>query len=151
MFESAEDARIPTPSTPSIEANGSDLVAIYVLLLDVGRRCAFREGNSGQRIHVGHDLPPRRLRQRRRDGSARLCNALRIDALVAPDGARRVGGVYWHVLGVPFESACGRKARHFETLQHRIERRLRARRLNSRGTAIFAWIRADARSNRRFS
>jgi hypothetical protein len=41
------DARIPTPSAPSIEANGSDLIAINVVLLDVGRRCAFREGNSG--------------------------------------------------------------------------------------------------------
>src|ERR1043166_6350637 len=106
-FGSAEDARIPTASTPSIEANGSDLLAIYIFLLDVGRGCAFREGNSGQRIHVGHDLPPRRLRQRRRDGSARLRNPLRIDALVAPYGARRVRWVYRHVLGVHFESACG--------------------------------------------
>jgi hypothetical protein len=53
--ESAEYARIPTSSAPSIEANSSDLVGIYILFLDVGRRCAFREGNSGQRIHVGHD------------------------------------------------------------------------------------------------
>jgi len=43
------------------------------------------------------------------------------------------------------------KARRTEALQHRIERRLRARRPHSRATAIFGWIRADARSNRRFS
>jgi hypothetical protein len=42
------DARIPTASTPSIEANGSDLLAIYILLLHVGRRCAFRAGNPNQ-------------------------------------------------------------------------------------------------------
>src|SRR6476660_251794 len=134
--ESAEDARIPTPSAPSIEANGSDLIAINVVLLDVGRRCAFREGNSGQRIHVGYDQPSRRLRQRRRDGSARLRNALRIDPLVASYGARRVGWIYWHVLGVHFKSACRREAHYFEDLQRRVERRLRARRLNSRAAAI---------------
>src|SRR4029077_996511 len=105
--EPAEDARIPTPSAPSIEANGSDLVAIYVVLFHVGRRCAFREGNSGQRIHVEHDLPQRRLRQRRRNGSARLRDAVRIDALVAPYGARRVGRIYWHVVRIYFESAYG--------------------------------------------
>src|ERR1043166_371772 len=97
--ESAEDARIPTPSAPSIEANGSGLI-INVVVQHVGRRCAFREGNSGQRIHVGYDLPPGRSRQRRRDGSARLRNALRVDALVAPYGDRRVGWVCWYVLGV---------------------------------------------------
>src|SRR5262249_60534328 len=94
--ESAEDARIPTPSAPSIEANGSGLI-IHAVLQHVGRRCAICEGNPGQRIHVGHDLPPGCLRQRRRDGSARLRNALRIGALVAPYGARRVGWVYWDV------------------------------------------------------
>jgi len=53
--ELAEYARIPTSSAPPIEANSSELFAIYVILLDVGCRRAFREGNSGQRIHVGHD------------------------------------------------------------------------------------------------
>jgi hypothetical protein len=41
--ELAGYARIPTPSTPAIEANGTDRVDIYILLLDVGHRCAFRE------------------------------------------------------------------------------------------------------------
>jgi predicted O-methyltransferase YrrM len=40
----------PTPNCQS-RSNPARL-----LLFDVGRRCAFREGNSGQRIHVGYGV-----------------------------------------------------------------------------------------------
>jgi hypothetical protein len=41
--DSAEDVRIPNSSTPSIDANDSNLVANYLLLFHVGRSCAFCE------------------------------------------------------------------------------------------------------------
>src|SRR4029453_10014172 len=54
-----------------------------------------REMNRGE---------PPRIRQPTSDGSARLRDALRIDALASASSDRRVWRIYWNVLSLYFES-----------------------------------------------
>src|SRR6266516_148147 len=73
----------------------------------LGSGGAFCGRNSSKRFHGGNDPATRRTWQCGADGVNRLRNALRADALAATGGGRRVGRIYWDVLGLYLESVCG--------------------------------------------
>src|SRR6266480_1564523 len=95
------NARVSVALAGTSQPAKSNPGGFALILRHVGRRGAFRGRNSGERFHGGNDPAPRRVRRQcGGDGSARLRNALCVDAVAPTSSDRRVRGIYWDVFSL---------------------------------------------------